>query len=269
VVDFVRWLKGRFVDGTASIDGDGASGFVYVADGETGPMASASAGMCIDNFSDRPPWIVVDHKAESIVLAKWPGRLWRVHILRKASEQPLAYAGYTRATAVQIEQEVPLAALFEYKGEDVVDFLSSIRSLSFEAKAALEQLSDERAVALHNEVWNRWLSQVDPASPYLGQDHSGIIAMGAKSSRSPVGNATSVLHSELTIRARELDGQSAFVTDSEGQWFNPQWLRVATHLQHALFAIGVPEQLLSLSERIILAKAYRYAVPARKQSDDV
>jgi hypothetical protein len=266
MVDIIRRKNRQAADcSTASVIGDGASGYVYVSRDETGPMASASAGLRVGNANDHPPWIVVDHKLESIILAKWPGKLWRVRILHKATEQPLAYANYTRATNVYIEQELPLEVLFEYNGAEIVDFLSSIRSLSIEAKTALANLRKEHAISIHNEVWNRWLSKLDTESPYIGQDHSGIIAMGARPPRSPVGNATSVLHSELTARAREIDGDSAFVTDDEGQWFNLQWSRVAANLQHALFAIGVPEQFLSPSERVTLANAYRSVISSHKE----
>jgi hypothetical protein len=269
MVDLIRWLRSRPTTSTDAPGGRGAAaGFVYVAHGETGPMASASVGTRVGSFSDRPPWIVVDQTPQAAILAKWPGRLWRVRILRKAPEQPLAYAAYTRATAVHVEEELPLAALFDHNGQEVVDFLSSISSLSAEQRALLGSSIDERAVSMLNQVWNRWLSQVDSSSPYLGQDHSNTIAVGAQAPRSPVGNAPSVLHTELTNRARELDGDSAFVTDDEGQSFNAEWSRVASHLQHALFAFGVSPELLSPPERVALASAYRKAAPSSWRRDD-
>lgn len=270
MVDLIRWLRSRSDPKTLALSGASeGSGFVYVARGDIGPMTSASPGARVSNFSDRPPWIVVDHTLQSPILAKWPGRLWQVRILRKAPEQPLAYAAYTRATAVHVEKELPLAVLFDNNGEEVVEFLSRISGLSAEEKALLASSTDERAVNVHNEVWNRWLLQVDASSTYLGQDHSGIIAIGAKPPRSPVGNAPSVLHTELTKRAREIDGEGAFVTDDEEQSFNAEWSRVASHLQHALFSIGASAEVLSPPERAILASAYRSAVPLCEKRDDV
>ena len=169
---------------------------------------------------------------------------------------------------MHVEEEVPLAVLFDHNGKAVVDLLSSVSSLSAEEKALLGRSTDERAETLHNQVWTRWLSQVDSSSPYLGQDHSNTIAVGARAPRSPVGNATSVLHAELTKRARELDGDRAFVTDDEEQSFNAEWSRVASHLQHALFAIGVSPELLSPPERVALASAYRKTVPPNWPRDD-
>jgi hypothetical protein len=269
MVDLIRWLKSRFTaDSPERPGGSAGVGFVYVAQGETGPMASASAGTRVDTFTDRPPWIVVDHTLQSPILAKWPGRLWKVRVLRKAPKQPLAYAAYTRATAVHVEEELPLAALFDHNGEEVVDFLSGITGLSAEEKTALASFTDERATRVHNEVWDRWLALLDSSSPYLGQDHSRIIAIGAKPPRSPAGNAPSVLHAELTKRAREIDGDGAFVTDDEEQSLNAEWSHVASHLQHALFAIGASVDVLSPPERAILASAYRGATPSRQPRDD-
>ena len=53
-----------------------AQGFVFVADADDGPMRDAAAGKTIRNTDDAPPWIVVDQAIESIVVSKWPGKLW-------------------------------------------------------------------------------------------------------------------------------------------------------------------------------------------------
>ena len=253
MVDLIRWLRHHNVPPN---DGREVSGFVYVSDAESGPMSSAAAGVRVGNFDDRPPWIVVDHDLATPILAKWPGRLWQVRILQRVPQQPQTYAAYTRATAVEVIQELPLAALFEHDGAAVVDFLCSIRNLSAEARMTLSESRDEDAARVHCEVWDRWISQVDPESPFLGGDHGGIIAVGAKSPRSPVGNATSVLHSEVRRRARAIDGDRAFVVHEEEESLDPHWIRVAGHLHHALFAIGCPDLLLSPSERLTLVRAY-------------
>lgn len=266
MVDLIRWLKHRNTIDT-SVDADALSGFVYVAAGEPGPMTLASAGARVENSDDGPPWIVVDHKLESTILAKWPGRVWRVRVLRRAPEQPHAYAGYTRATAVQVEEELPLAALFDFNGLEVAEFLSAVSQITGEAKESLSTTADGQAARLHSEVWDRWLSQADPSSPYLGEDHSGILSMGAKAPRSPVGNAPSVLHAEVRKRAREIDGESAFELHEDEESLNPQWACLAAHLQHALFAIGASDSLLTQAEREVLARAYSASRLPQEQGD--
>jgi len=74
--------------------------------------------------------------------------------------------------------------------------------------------------------------------------------------------APSVLFSELTLRARALLGQGAFVEEDDAVVFNPTWARTATALQHALFSLGTEEYLVSASERAVLRRGYDMAVPA-------
>ncbi len=231
-------------------------GFVYVGKGSDSLMTVAASGAKIGSAVDEPPWIVVDHTPESAVLARWPGRLWKVRVLHSAAQQPLSYAGYTRATAVDVLQELPLAMLFQHNGQAVVDFLNRISQLTAETVAALAESQDDEAARMHNAAWDRWLASTDPASPFVGQNHAGIIAMGAKRPGSPVGQAPSVLYAQLAQRAREIAGDAAFVIENDEQSFRHPWSQAATCLQHALFAIGVAQHLLSPSERIVLARIF-------------
>src|SRR4051794_27045731 len=95
------------------------TGFVYVPAAEEGAMRAAARGATIRNPDRHPPWIVVAHTMERVIAASWPGKLWRVRVLREAPEQPMATAGYTRATAVEVLEEVPVARLFGARGEEV------------------------------------------------------------------------------------------------------------------------------------------------------
>lgn len=238
---------------------EAASGFVYVGDDEQGPMSAAAPGARIGDRVDRRPWIVVDHHPCSVTLATWPGRLWRVRIIHKASEQPAAYAGYTRATAVDVLDEAPLSELFGAGGEAVVDLLRSIAHLPLAVIDALSLSNDEQAARCCNAVWDRWLADVDPDSPFLGDDHAGILAMGPTVPRSPVGAAPSVLHAELRKRALALVGGAAFVVDDEEEGFNAAWSRAAASLQHALFALGADARYVSAAEREQLQCAWQAA----------
>jgi hypothetical protein len=269
MVDLLQWFKQRIPgrSGSARVEGD-MTGFVYVSTEEQGPMTSAAPGLRIGRFTDMPPWIVVDHSPHSAIIAKWPGRLWKVQVLHKASEQPYTYARYTRATAVHVLEEMPLSVLFDPNGEVVVEFLNRISRLSRDAAAKLGALRDEEAVHVHNVVWDRWLSKHDPASPFVNQDHTGTIGVGSKVPRSPVGNAASVLHSELTKRARELVGEDAFIVDDEEQCFSPEWARIAACLQHAIFAVGVEESLLTPTERAVLWRTYEKAMQSSALRND-
>lgn len=235
----------------------GAVGLVYVADGEEGPMAAAAAGQRVDRPDDRPPWIVVDHHVHSVIVAKWPGRLLKVRVLRSAAEQPLVDAGYTRATAVDVLEALPLAVLFGSSGEAVVELLNAIPGLSVTVIAALGEQVDAQAAAVHNAAWDRWLARVDPGSPFIGEEHAGVLAMGAHASRSPVGAAPSILHAVLRRHARDTAGEGAFIEDEGEPVFNASWSRAAACLQHALIGVGAEESLLTAAERAVLVRAWK------------
>ena len=64
-------------------------GVVYVSELEDGPMKNASVGSTVRNPDKRPPWIVVNHSLQSVIVAKWPGKLWKVEIIATAAEQPI------------------------------------------------------------------------------------------------------------------------------------------------------------------------------------
>ena len=236
-------------------------GYVYVGADRDDPMSAAVVGAQIGSGVDQPPYIVVDHTLERTLLTRWPGQLWRVQALKLASDQPLAYARYTRATAVLVLEALPLSMLFEHQGDAVVDFLNGIRQLTSAQKIALAEAQDPIAHQLYNRVFDRWLTRMNPESLHLGQDHHGVIAMGGLNPRSPVGNASSVLYDELRKRACELEGAAALVLDEDGdECLHPQWHAAADTLQNALYGIAAPDALLNPEEREVLLRAYRAVV---------
>jgi hypothetical protein len=207
MVDLIRWLKRNSSGAQDSAVGDG---YVYVSVDDTNPvLGSMRPDIRVGGFSDRPPWIVVDHSPQSVILARWPGRLWKVRTLRKASEQPRADAGYVRATAVHVIDEVPLADLFVHNGPEIVRFLNRVSELTAAQIAALGREQDEEAARVHSLVWDRWLAETDASSHFIGETHTGTIAIGSKAPHSPVGNAPSVLHTQLTNLARQMVGDEA------------------------------------------------------------
>ena len=65
---------------TSAADGH-LHGFVCVPVFHEGPMAHAEPGRTVRISGRGPPWIAVDHQLASIVVARWPGRLWAVEIV--------------------------------------------------------------------------------------------------------------------------------------------------------------------------------------------
>ncbi|TFZ07869.1 hypothetical protein [Ramlibacter humi] len=231
-------------------------GFVYVADSERGAMSGAPPGTVAGSGSDSPPWIVVDHSPSSVIAAKWPGRLMEVEILLRAGQQPAADAPYTRATKVRVLGEVPVGMIFGPNGEDVRALISRASRWTGKDFALLEGAPMEDAFAAYSEAWNRWLRDVEPGSHHIGDDHRHTLAAGCRGLRSPVNGAFAVLHSVLVSRARELDGQAAFVVEGDELWFAPKWQLALDAMLVAAMALGAPQGLLSAEERESMLTAY-------------
>lgn len=236
------------------------SGFVYVPSEEEGAMAKAGPQLVVGSFSDEPPWIVVDQETTSIVVAGWPGRLWQVEILRKAPQQPLAYAKYTRATAVRVLRELPLQLLFPNGGFEISKLLDATASLSLAQVENLHTQPSADAAATHDRIWDRWLGATEPGSPYLGQPHAGTLAIGSSSPHSPAGNAPSVLCTVLGKRARHLSGNAGFVTDGDDESFAPPWSGAFHALLHAVLGYGAAPSLATEEDRDCLTRAYHAVV---------
>jgi hypothetical protein len=223
-------------------------GFVFVPDVDEGAMKRAAAGATIGNPDSRPPWIVVDRSLESVVVAKWPGKLWRVEVLRRAPEQPLAGAHYTRAVSVRVIEELPVSTLFGPHGDLVCRVIEKAGALSLDDLHRLGK-ADPAARQAYSRAWGRWLGS--------GDDHADTLAVVASGTagRSPIGSGFTVLHAVFSERARKLAGQSAFVSDDEGNVsLAPVWAEAAEAFLHAAMGYGAPE-ILSPGDAEVLTVA--------------
>lgn len=236
--------------------GGGELGFAYAPAEEPSQFANATVGLTVGTFADKPPWIVVDQSLSSIIIARWPGKLWEVQILRRASEQPRPGASYVRATAVRILSEIPTATVFGVNGRAVEKVLWTAAQLTLEQRDRLAEQKSQAADEVFSAAWNRWLAKVEPNNPHRDQDHRDTLAVFAGSSRSPVGPAFTVLSSITSKRAKDLEGDAAFVVDEDEQVFAPTWAAASSALMHACMGVGASSDILSSDERSILLACY-------------
>jgi hypothetical protein len=231
-------------------------GLVFVSDADDGPMRSAKVGATIRNADGGPPWIVVDHSIESVIVTKWPGRLWQVEILEAAGEQPNAGVNYTRAVSVRVIEEMTVSELFGPHGARVCTVIERARALTTDDLAVLGSSLHPLARAAYSRGWRRWLGRGEPESGDSSEDYADTLAVSG-GTRSPINSGFTVLHSVLAERARSLTGDAAFVVDEEGdQSFSPVWASAADAFLHAAMAFGAPE-LPSPAEREALTEAWR------------
>jgi hypothetical protein len=219
-------------------------------------MRSAKAGATVRNANGGPPWIVVDHSVESVIVTKWPGRLWKVEILEVAREQPNAGVNYTRAVSVRVIEERAVSELFGPHGERVWAMIERAGALTTDDLAVLGSSGHTLARAAYSRAWRKWLGCGEPESGDSSEDYADTLAVPG-GARSPIHSGFTVLHSVLAERARGLTGDAAFVVDDEGnQSFSPAWALAADVYLHAAMAFGAPE-LLSPADREALTRAWR------------
>jgi hypothetical protein len=240
-----------------------ASGFSYVPLSEDGPMARAVPGAIVRTPGAGPPWIVVDHSIQSVVVARWPGRLWEAEVVETAPEQPREGAGYTRALAVRIGRELPVAMLFGPHGEDVVRVIEAAASIEVAQAAELAARSSAPAREAFSRAWRGWLAKVAPDSIHLDSDHTSTLAVHAAGTRSPIGAGFTVLDTVLMERAHTLVGDAAFIADDDGELFPAEpWDGALQALLDAAMALGAPA-LASDADRAILIEAWEHCFTGR------
>lgn len=240
-------------------------GFTFVSLAEGGEWARAAPGQVIRNPSTARPWIVVAHTLDEVLGVGWPGKLWEIEILEEAPEQPLEGAGYTRAVAVRVHDEVPVATLFP-NGHEVLRVIDWASSLEAEDVWELAFHASDEAAEAYSRAWNTWLVNVAPGSIHLGSDHRDTLVVYAARKSSPVGVAFTALYEVLSRRAREIAGDAAFEEDEDGErWFTGPWAGASQALLCAVMALGAPE-LTSDADRRLLLRAWNETGAARDPS---
>lgn len=233
-------------------------GYVYVPGEDSGPMSKASVGARIRNLTDRPPWIVVDHSIASIIVARWPGKLWRVtEIDADGIEQVSQDANYTRAKAVTVCGEVSTSFLFGKHGDSVCLVIDRASQLDVPQVQALASSRHIHAGEVYSRAWHRWLTERNPRGEYEKGDWTGALDIAEPIDRSPVNSGFSVLHRVIWERAEALVGPAAFLEDQdEERYLVPTWDSAANAMLEAAMALGAPE-LSELGDQFILLQAWR------------
>ncbi|UWP86993.1 hypothetical protein [Dactylosporangium fulvum] len=250
-----------------------AEGFVYVRDDRPGPMAGARVGARVRTPSWDPPWIVVDHELDGVIVARWPGRLFRVAVVPPDSdEERLALARvernrrtdvpYSRVFTVDVLAELPPGPLFGPHGDAVVEILEHARRLTEPAARELAAARHPDADRAYTRVWQRWLDTRPGGTRYRSHDHSRVLSIpGAGRPGSPVGNGLTVLWTCVTDSARRCAGAAAFAVDEESdeeydEVLQDPWSTAGAALLDAAMARGAPD-LVGPADAAVLTAAWQ------------
>jgi hypothetical protein len=244
-------------------------GFVYVSDDRPGPMEGAAVGTRVRTPSWDPPWIVVAHRVDAVIVARWPGRLLRVTgvepsgdeertALARIAEGLRPDAGYTRVFAVDVLAELPPATLFGPHGEVVVELLEYARLLGEPVAGELAAARHPDADQAYSRAWHRWLARQPNSAPYRNRDHSHVLAIpGAGRVGSPVGHGFMVLWRCVADSARHHAGSAAFTVDEEGdEVLLDPWSAAASVLLDTAMARAAPD-LVDSADVATLTTAWR------------
>ena len=192
-------------------------GYVYVADEHEVVMTRAAPGARIELPSRSPPWIVVDHAIDSVLVARWPGKLWFVvDVDANGIDQANPNAHYTRAYAVTVQRQIPSWKLFGDYGKSVCSVIAAAAQLSVDQVRMLANLRHPDADHAYSLAWETWLTRQGFADVGESSVRSGTLAAPAPGrSRSPINCGLTVLHTTIWNRANMLVGSSAFIQDED------------------------------------------------------
>jgi hypothetical protein len=244
-------------------------GFVYVSGDQPGPMEGATVGARVRMPSWDPPWIVVDHELDTVIVARWPGRLFRVESVPPSSDEERvalarargslrAEARYTRVFAVDVLAELPPALLFGPHGQAVVEILECARLLVDPVARELAAVRPPDASQAYGRAWQRWLDRQPNGTPYRTGDHSHVLAVpGAGRIGSPIGHGIAVLWTCVVDRARRCAGSTAFTfdEDEDDKVLLDPWATAASALLDAAMALGAPD-LVDPADASLLTEAW-------------
>jgi hypothetical protein len=240
-------------------------GFVYVAKAHNGPMAHAEAGRSVRIPGRGPPWIAVDHELCSVVVARWPGKLWAVEIVDPITEGDLKAAnqvglrpdaGYTRAAVVKILHAVPVATLFGPHGEQVCAVIETAAALTMAQAMRLGESRHRDAGDAHRRVWRGWLVRENIPLDRYSDDLDGTLAIGASKMGSPIGQGLKVIDGVVGRRAETLAGPTVWLVDEadpEGAWLAEPWSAASLALLDAALAFGAPDLVTSADNEVLTA----------------
>jgi hypothetical protein len=244
---------------------DGRVGFIYVPDCEAGPMSQAQQGQVVQVEGRGPPWIVVDEVPASIILAKWPGTLWRAMIVEAATVNdqrirggpPLPYARYTRCISVKVLEKMDLAVLFGKHGKEVLTVLSRAAALTREEANQFSSARHPGASDAYDRTFRRWCNAEGIRQDYY-DNLDGTLKIGSIPVGSPINEGLNLVHLVVFDRAKAVDGANATHIDDEGEvdLLEPWAGCGSVHLDAAL-ALGAPE-FVTAEDRDILLSGWKH-----------
>jgi hypothetical protein len=195
-------------------------------------------GVRVRGTGGNPPWLVVDHYIDRMVVNRWPVRLWRAADIEAAPPGSQVSDWYTRAISVRIAEELPAWLLFGDHGYQVTRIIDAAARLEDEDVTVLAAARPGTAGHIYAEVWRRWQPQA----------RSG----------SPVGCALILVHQAVEQSARR-SGPSLFrydPVDGVDVLADSTWVAAEAACLEAALGLGAPH-LADPTDQALLTQAWR------------
>lgn len=236
-------------------------GFLYLTEDSNRELFETPVGEKFIKPNRQPPWLVVNHTLDGVLVTKWSGRLLKVQILDQDTEKDINKGlvkdiWYTRTMGIEIIEEIPCETLFNPEGSVITKILDFTTNMTQDDANILSQFNLVDAYKIYSNTWNRWLTTQDPSSIHLNQDHSNTLAIYPKNSRNTLNRSFSVISNLVSKRAKELLGELAFTLDEDGEYIlSESWAYSRDALMQAAMAFH-GQEFVSNEERKVLLKPW-------------
>lgn len=239
-------------------------GYVYYSVEEDKRFSVAKAGDIIKNDSNLPPWIVVNHDLNAIIVTEWPGKLFEVEVLNQSEEKNLNKGlakdvSYTRTLGVKITREISLENLFGDNGVNICQIIDRTRNITETEVKALSKYKNDYSREIYSKAWEKWIGIHSKESDHATDKHYDTLKFFTSNNRdssSPIKQGLVIIANQLDSRAREILGQRAFVIEKGEQYLISEWADAMEKLLHAGMAYE-NDGLLTLEEKKVLLKPFR------------
>ena len=176
------------------------------------------------------------------MFTNWPGSLWKVEVVDPAPDSEQVTKTYTRSKAVRLIEISTATELFGINGDAVERILNQAARLEL-IQIESAQPIDSDADNIYSTAWNTWIKKLSDPNENSG-DHRHTLGVGSRGYDSPIGRGFVLLLNVVHKRAGELEGDSAFKVDGDGEiHFTPSWQMAFDATKHAAMASGAPELL--------------------------
>jgi hypothetical protein len=155
--------------------------------------------------------------------------------------------------AVKILRQEEVAQIFGHDGRDVLKVIDAASKLDRPLAEALASNRDPQASAACDRTWRTWMTGQGLSKEAYPERFDGTLLLGM--SGSPINRGLAVLYSEVSKRAKELEGDAATLSDGEDVWLTPIWANAFRAMSDAALAFGAP-RLVHSEDMPILLRAW-------------